>query len=528
MAETAPSAVELLAHRDWLLALARALVGEAAAPDIVQETFLVALAKPPSGALRPWLGGVARNLARMARRGGRRRETRELAAPQPDAIPSPGELVERARMQQVVAGLVLALPEPLRGTLLLRYFEGLSAADIARLQGIPAATVRGRLAEALARVRTSLDDDHGGRAAWIVLVAPLPLVAASGGSSSAALAAKGLLVSTSVKTGIVVVLVVAASLVGARALGWWGGEPSRATPIALPKPAGGSAPRAPVQPASAEPTVMGRLPELGHDDDPVGSIRLEGQVIDEHDQPVGGAHVAIDANPPKLATTEADGSFAFEGLIARAYRIEATITTDTIGRYAGPVRVRLHPDPEPVTLRMKEGGTVDVAVSDAATGGPVVGAQVELRSTLVWSATTTAAGMASLRGVGAVWAPLAVRAPGYAPAAMLLSTSGDPRAPVSVALKLARGAAITGTVVDEAGKPVGGARVVPTNASEPFPVVDARRDGVDSRPDGSFALPAVSAGTWRLTATQGVHAPATSAPITVDGVHPRDGVKLVV
>ena len=83
MAENAPTADELLAHTEWLTRLARALVGDAAAGDVVQDTYEVALAKPPKrhGALRPWLGGVARNVARMATRGRVRRERREDAVP---------------------------------------------------------------------------------------------------------------------------------------------------------------------------------------------------------------------------------------------------------------------------------------------------------------------------------------------------------------------------------------------------------------------------------------------------------------
>src|SRR5689334_15260672 len=147
MAESAPTADELLEHTEWLTRLARALVGDGAAGDVVQDTYEAALAKPAqrTGPLRPWLGGVARNMARMASRGRVRRERREQVAPVPDEVPSPEELLARAQIQQKVGRLVIELPEPLRSTLLLRYFEGLSAADIARAQGIPAATVRSRL-----------------------------------------------------------------------------------------------------------------------------------------------------------------------------------------------------------------------------------------------------------------------------------------------------------------------------------------------------------------------------------------------
>src|SRR5690242_19896655 len=125
MAESAPTADELLAHTEWLTRLARALVGDAAAADVVQATYEVALTKPPTrgGPLRPWLGGVARNLARMATRGRVRRERREEHAPVHDEVPTPEQLVARVEMQQRVGRLVLELPEPLRSTLLLRFFE---------------------------------------------------------------------------------------------------------------------------------------------------------------------------------------------------------------------------------------------------------------------------------------------------------------------------------------------------------------------------------------------------------------------
>ena len=109
MASSAPTAEQLLAQTEWLTRLARALVGDAAADDVVQETYAVALAKPPKreGPLRPWLGGVARNVARMAARGRTRRERREQAVPLGDEAPTPEQLVMRAQMHQKVGRLVL-------------------------------------------------------------------------------------------------------------------------------------------------------------------------------------------------------------------------------------------------------------------------------------------------------------------------------------------------------------------------------------------------------------------------------------
>ncbi|MGE0400733.1 MAG: sigma-70 family RNA polymerase sigma factor [Kofleriaceae bacterium] len=527
MSAPAPNADELLAHTDWLLQLARALVGDANAADVVQDTFEVAIKQPPKkdGPLRPWLAGVARNLAKMSLRGKARREKRETDAPVANEVPTSDELVERARMQQKVAAIVLELPEALRDVLLLRFFEGMSAAEIARAQGIPGATVRSRLAEALARVRGALDQQHGGdRKRWMALVAPLTPLATPSGHGTAAVVG-GLLVKTGIKIAITVAVLAVAAFFAGRHFGWFGSE--KAAPKDPVRIADGSAkPPTPAAPPASTSAGASRGPELAHDDDPKGTFRLEGLVVDENDQPVAGATVAIDSHPPRSLETEADGEFVFEGLIARDYTIEATTQGDKPG-YAGPTRLRLTEKTEPVTIRLREGGFVEVVVS-GTDGAAIKNATVELRSTLVWTGATNDKGVATLRGVGPTWAPLVASAPGYASAAMMLGTSGDPAAPARVSLTLAKGAAMAGKVIDEAGKPVAGARVVATSTSEPFPVVDARRDGVETKADGTFTLPTIASGTWRLTATQGDHAPATTAPITVDGEHDKRGIEIVL
>lgn len=511
MAGSAPLNDDLLAHREWLTRLAAALVGEAAAEDIVQDTYAVALDKPPArpGPIRPWLGGVARNLARMATRGRTRRERREQGIPVETEAPSPEEVVARAQLYQRIGALVLELPEPLRSTVLLRYFEGMSAAEIARAQGIPGGTVRARLKDALDRIRVTLDAERQERRAWVRLLVPVPAAFAG-----------GLLVKT--KIAIVLVLI-AVIVVGTRLAGVWGGS-SGTTAQNTPAPAGPAVTKPVAAAAAPVQASTPRAQPVIHEDDPRGTLRLEGQVIDERDAPVARATVAIDTNPPMIVETEADGAFVFEGLIRRDYRLEATADE----RYAGPARLRLGDKPEPVTLRLRKGGMVEVAVTDRATGAAITGAEIELRSTLTWKATTDGQGLARLRGVGAGWSPLAVRAMGYAPNAVMVSTSGAPESAEHVSVVLARGAAISGRVLDESGKPVGGARVVATNASEPLPVVDPRRDGVLSGADGAFSIPSVSAGTWRLTATAGDRAPVTSVPLSVDGQHARSGVELVL
>ena len=112
------------------------------------------------------------------------------------------------------------------------------------------------------------------------------------------------------------------------------------------------------------------------DDDPAGSLRLEGQVVKGADQaPVGGAVVTIDSNPPRMARTEQDGSFFFDKLLAREYSVVARAPAGV----AGPVTVQLDQKTEPVILRLRAGARVEVTVAAARDHKPLAGATVELR-----------------------------------------------------------------------------------------------------------------------------------------------------
>ena len=137
----------LLAEVGWVRALAQRVVRDPdAADDLAQDAFLVALsagdARPRSP--RAWLHGVVRNLARTVRRSGERRERREGEVACREAGPSTLELVERAATQRAVVGALLELDEPYRSTLLMRFFEGLSARDVARRVGLSESTVASR------------------------------------------------------------------------------------------------------------------------------------------------------------------------------------------------------------------------------------------------------------------------------------------------------------------------------------------------------------------------------------------------
>ncbi len=156
----------LLTERQFVERLARQLVGDRPlADDVAQNVWAAAIAAPPSRltSVRGWLARVTRNAALQVVRSERRREAREQRThTERPAEPGAAETVERAETGRGIAEAVLALREPYRSTLLLRYREELTPAEAAERLGVPVETVRTRTRRALALLRTSLDAQHGG------------------------------------------------------------------------------------------------------------------------------------------------------------------------------------------------------------------------------------------------------------------------------------------------------------------------------------------------------------------------------
>jgi RNA polymerase sigma-70 factor (ECF subfamily) len=168
---------ELLAHAGWVRALARSLLfDQQQVDDVVQQTWLVALGRPTArrGRLRPWLASIVRSQALHAGRADARRTRRERAAAAGEATRSTADLVAEAELHRRLVTAVIELDEPYRSTLLQHYFRDMSSAEIARAEGIPAATVRSRQRRGLEQLRVRLDDEFGGeRRAWSLALVPL-------------------------------------------------------------------------------------------------------------------------------------------------------------------------------------------------------------------------------------------------------------------------------------------------------------------------------------------------------------------
>ncbi len=159
--ESSIDIARLLEHAGWVRALARRLTqDEAAADDLVQETWLAALKRPPQleERTKPWLAEVLRNARRMAFRADTRRALREQGAVPDDQSSAHAEqLAGEVELGHKLAEEVLALEEPYRETLLLHYYRGLSSAEIGEQLAIAPGTARWRLKEGVARLRIRLD-----------------------------------------------------------------------------------------------------------------------------------------------------------------------------------------------------------------------------------------------------------------------------------------------------------------------------------------------------------------------------------
>lgn len=393
----------ILAQADWLRRLARGLVREREeADEVVQDTWVAALAHAPRAeasnvaGLRAWLATVARNVAR--RRG---RDARAHAAHERDAAAlrreahDERELLERARLQRELAAQVVALEEPHRSAIVLRYFDGLSHDELAARLSLTPAAARQRVSRALAVLRERLDRAHGGeRRTWS---ASCLLALGEHARPTPSWPWIPTLMSTKSKLAIA-----ASFLLLALGVWWWSSsiqrdasEVDRGPKFALTgespstQAAEASSDRAVIAPeerrtALADPKAEpAGTPPTAIDTDHL----LSGLVVDEQDRPLEGARVraaaslsfdyrTLDMVVARERTyvgeslTAADGTFAFEVPRGRALQVEverAGFAASTLGgRNAG----------EHVRVVLRRGGGLAGRVTSGVEHVPVAGAAV--------------------------------------------------------------------------------------------------------------------------------------------------------
>src|SRR5262245_14733681 len=290
---------ELLAHAEFVRGLARDLVRDAhLRDDLAQETWLQALRRPPQhgASLRGWFATLLTSLFANHARSERRRQLREAAVEPPPPPDTAAEVAAKEQVRQQLLAAVMRLDEPFRTAVLLRYYEDLTPAQIARRLALPAATVRTRVARGLERLRAQLDREHGDdRAAWALPLCALPGVHPFDPTPLAALFAMK-------KAPIVAAAVLLAAAAVMLSLYLWPGAltgaPAAAEAAVVPAVATASpSDGAPVAPsaderAAAERTLAGAPDAAGADDsEPMGELLI--QITWADDSPAAGINVNV-------------------------------------------------------------------------------------------------------------------------------------------------------------------------------------------------------------------------------------------
>jgi RNA polymerase sigma factor (sigma-70 family) len=139
-------------------------LGRESADELAAETFVQAFGArerydPSRESARPWLFGIAANLARHQRRKeGRRSRAYARAAAQStsaETVEVDGRIDAAAQGPDLIRGLA-SLAEPDREALLLYAWADFSYEEVGEALGIPTGTVKSRISRARARLREQL------------------------------------------------------------------------------------------------------------------------------------------------------------------------------------------------------------------------------------------------------------------------------------------------------------------------------------------------------------------------------------
>jgi RNA polymerase sigma-70 factor (ECF subfamily) len=514
---------ELLVHSEWLQRLARGLVADDVADDITQQVWLASMRRPPRREdLRAWLRTVVRNLIRSEQRTQRRRRAREVLVGlgEPQTTTSCAEdLLLRGQLQRFLMDEIGRLKAHHRETVLLRYFDGLSASAIAGLLGIPAGTVRRRLKEGLDRLRRALDDydrdqdQDRGRRSWVRVLLPVAFergssLGAPGGTghAAAAIADSGSGGATAGRTSP------RATIVGRGRVAFMGASLVACvvlTVIALVEGPGGVEPAsrdgssAPAfRAAAVHRSVRVGPPALSPDRgaSAVGTGVVEGSVRGADGRPAAGVIVTLAARAASerlaIATTDWTGGYRFAEVAPGGYGLTAVGAGGWGARELPPLRAGavLRAD---LSLR-GEAFVLEGRVLDAGSGTVIPHAEVSAwPDSYPWLPEQAFATRADGNGRYRLALParryaMFGRAAGYAENSLWHQVSGA----AVLDVHLQPTGRITGQVVERSSRrPVGDDMVMLSQDG-----LEPRQTAVDA--SGTFQI-AVAPGTYRLWSRRG-------------------------
>ena len=360
-----PNPEALLQHADFLRGLARGLLAGADADDVEQETWLRALEKGPrhDANLKGWLATVARNSARIMWRGEKRRGRREEVVARPEGVPSAAEVASRVEIQSLLADAVKSLEEPYRTTVVLAFYDGLSPTEIAAQQGIPVDTVRTRIRRALQRLRAALDQNPGGRQAWVAALTPLLWPKAAAAAVTGALA-----MSLRMKVALVILILVPTVWLGREA---WRGH------VDVDRVRSADSGR-----DAVERTEDGRFeaPKADAAGNPLPPIEAKvgfvGRVV-ANGLPVRGAWVAVHGEGAEDVEQRGTGD---DGMVRTGHVRDVVVRAWHPAYGPGELRVAEVAKGRVLDIELSGGIDVPVEVLDARTGAGIAGAEIHVMS----------------------------------------------------------------------------------------------------------------------------------------------------
>lgn len=155
-------------HATETFRLAAAIVGQADAPDVTQETFVAAWQSLPklrdSDAFAPWVRRICVNRSRnwLRTRARRPRAAMSFDDPAMPRVPDAGgDFRAAAEARAVLEPAFEGLTPDQRAVLALHYSMGYSIADAADALGIRVGTAKSRLSAGLSALRHELEDPRG-------------------------------------------------------------------------------------------------------------------------------------------------------------------------------------------------------------------------------------------------------------------------------------------------------------------------------------------------------------------------------
>jgi RNA polymerase sigma-70 factor (ECF subfamily) len=139
------------------------------ADDVQQQVFIEAFRDLPKfrrrSSVRTWLFAIANHRvldAAKKRRRGLSRAKADEATDVPDPRPPPGERIDNARLQKALVTCLDQLPERVRVTLLLRFQQGFTFEEMARVCGKKSGTLQAQVMRALPDLRDCIERRTGG------------------------------------------------------------------------------------------------------------------------------------------------------------------------------------------------------------------------------------------------------------------------------------------------------------------------------------------------------------------------------